>query len=218
MQHGGRVSVGARPNLLTSMKVRNLVGSSFTDNLKAFPDAVPKYGRYRLYLVLSSQLMPCKLVSVVMIHLLLVNVKRSQYERSEPGSASSASKLWSSGRGFHVHQGHILIQWDKVRTANSYRLALVVNILRWNIYHWRIQGGRQGRAPPWGSKFFHFHAVFGKKLKNNSTFGSWRPPPPGENPGSATVYTLIHARLDGVSVQAKVIAKPSFHGINIYLF
>ena len=36
--------------------------------------------------------------------------------------------------------------------------------------HWRIQGG---------SKFFHFHAVFGKKLKNNSTFGSW-PPPPGE--------------------------------------
>ena len=162
MQHGGRVSVGPRPNLLTSMKVRNLVGSSFTDNLKAFPEAVPKYGRYRLYLVLSSQLMPCKLVSVVMIHLLLVNVKRSQYERSEPGSASSASKLWSSGRGFHVHQGHILIQWDKVRTANSYRLALVVNILRWNI------------------------------------------------------YTLIHARLDGVSVQAKVIAKPSFHGIYIY--
>ena len=44
--------------------------------------------------------------------------------------------------------------------------------------HWRIQGGRQGRAPPppRGSKFFHFHAVFGKKLKNNSIFGSWRPP------------------------------------------
>ena len=38
------------------------------------------------------------------------------------------------------------------------------------------KGGRQGRAPPLGSKFFHFHAVFGKKLKNNSTFGSWRPP------------------------------------------
>ena len=41
------------------------------------------------------------------------------------------------------------------------------------------KGGHQGRAPPpWGSKFFHFHAVFGKKLKNNSTFGSW--PPPGK--------------------------------------
>ena len=26
-------------------------------------------------------------------------------------------------------------------------------------------GGRQGRAPPWGSKFFHFHAVFGKKFE-----------------------------------------------------
>ena len=47
------------------------------------------------------------------------------------------------------------------------------------------KGGCQGHVPPWGSKFFHFHAVFGKKLKNNSTFGSWRPP--GENPGSATL-------------------------------
>ena len=38
------------------------------------------------------------------------------------------------------------------------------------------KGGRQGRAPPRGSKFFHFHAVFGKDLKNNSNFRSWRPP------------------------------------------
>ena len=38
------------------------------------------------------------------------------------------------------------------------------------------KGGCQGRAPPWGSKFFHFHAVFGKNVKNNSNFGSWRPP------------------------------------------
>ena len=31
--------------------------------------------------------------------------------------------------------------------------------------HWRIQGGLQGRAPPTaGSKFFHFHAVFGKTI------------------------------------------------------
>ena len=56
--------------------------------------------------------------------------------------------------------------------------------------HWQIscfsvvetiggsKGGRQGCAPPpWGSKFFHFHAVFGKNVKNNSNFGSWRPPP-----------------------------------------
>ena len=39
-----------------------------------------------------------------------------------------------------------------------------------------LRGGRQGRAPTWGSKFFHFHAVFGKNLKNNSNFGSWRTP------------------------------------------
>ena len=31
-------------------------------------------------------------------------------------------------------------------------------------------------APPPGLKFFHFHAVFGKNLKNNSNFGSWRTP------------------------------------------
>ena len=34
----------------------------------------------------------------------------------------------------------------------------------------------RGGAPLWGSKFFHFHAVFGTKLKNNSFFGSWRNP------------------------------------------
>ena len=38
------------------------------------------------------------------------------------------------------------------------------------------KGGAPGtRAPP-GSKFFHFHAVFGKNVKNNSNFGSWRAP------------------------------------------
>ena len=68
-------------------------------------------------------------------------------------------------------------------------------------YHWRIQGGRQGRAPPpWGTKFFHFHAVFGKNLKNNSNFESWRTPlgkildPPlninhyAENPGDSYAH------------------------------
>ena len=39
-------------------------------------------------------------------------------------------------------------------------------------------GGSKGalgtRASPGGSKFFHFHAVFGNILKNNSNFGSWR--------------------------------------------
>ena len=38
------------------------------------------------------------------------------------------------------------------------------------------RGAPGTRAPSWGSKFFHFHAVFGKNVKNNSNFGSWRPP------------------------------------------
>ena len=37
-------------------------------------------------------------------------------------------------------------------------------------------GARDARPRPLGSKFFHFHAVFSKNLKNNSNFGSWRTP------------------------------------------
>ena len=43
----------------------------------------------------------------------------------------------------------------------------------------RCIGGSKGGArdaPPRGSKFFHFHAVFSKNLKNNSNFGSLRTP------------------------------------------
>ena len=36
--------------------------------------------------------------------------------------------------------------------------------------------GAPGTRAPRGSKFFHFHAVFGKNLKNNSNFGRWRTP------------------------------------------
>ena len=39
-----------------------------------------------------------------------------------------------------------------------------------------LRGGARDAPPPLGSKFFHFHAVFGKNLKNNSNFGSWRTP------------------------------------------
>ena len=41
-----------------------------------------------------------------------------------------------------------------------------------------------GCAPPPRSKFFHFHAVFGKNLANN------RLAPPG-NPGSATAFHFL---------------------------
>ena len=41
-----------------------------------------------------------------------------------------------------------------------------------------LRGGRRGRAPPRGSKFFQFHAVFGKFWQNRMLappLGSWRP-------------------------------------------
>ena len=48
------------------------------------------------------------------------------------------------------------------------------------------KGGRQGRAPPpWGPKFFHFHAVFDQK--NKFAYPLWElAPTPWGNPGSAT--------------------------------
>ena len=48
--------------------------------------------------------------------------------------------------------------------------------LQWNVS--RIggsKGGARDERPSWGSKFFHFHAVFGKIIENNSPFGSWCP-------------------------------------------
>ena len=57
-----------------------------------------------------------------------------------------------------------------------------------------IIGGSKGapgtRAPAWGSKFFHFHAVFGRKICKITPI--WKlAPPPQENPGSATGYAEI---------------------------
>ena len=47
-------------------------------------------------------------------------------------------------------------------------------------------GARDAPPPPRGPKFFHFHAVFDQK--NRFTYPLWElAPPPGENPGSATV-------------------------------
>ena len=55
------------------------------------------------------------------------------------------------------------------------------------------RGGARDARPPGGPNSFIFMQFLAKKLKNNSTFGSWRPPP-GENPGSATDYGQISAR------------------------
>ena len=45
--------------------------------------------------------------------------------------------------------------------------------------------------PPRGSKFFQFHAVFGKIWQNRMLAPPWElAPPPRGNPGSATVVDL----------------------------
>ena len=52
-------------------------------------------------------------------------------------------------------------------------------------------GGAWGtHAPPWASKFFRFHAVFGKIWRVHAPPGGFTPPP-RENPGSATGYVDV---------------------------
>ena len=47
----------------------------------------------------------------------------------------------------------------------------------WTLYIiGRSKGGHQGRVPPEGPNSFIFMQFSGTKLKNNSTFGSWRTP------------------------------------------
>ena len=62
---------------------------------------------------------------------------------------------------------------------------------------WKIPladpGGRQGRAPPWGSEFFHFHAVFRQKVCKIILL--WELGPPQENPRSTTEPYVIEKLL-----------------------
>ena len=64
-------------------------------------------------------------------------------------------------------------------------------------YQWQIYIVKfcQIWPPPWGSKFFQFHAVFGKIGK----IVCWHPPgelapPPRGNPGSATDYYRLQTK------------------------
>ena len=45
--------------------------------------------------------------------------------------------------------------------------------------------------PPPGSRFFHFHAVFGKKYAKLIPTWELASAPPQENPGSATVSVMF---------------------------
>ena len=61
------------------------------------------------------------------------------------------------------------------------------------------EGGREGRVPsPPGSKFFQFHAVFGKIWQNRILAPPGElAPPPRENPGSAFyLSSLLYVKYD----------------------
>ena len=61
----------------------------------------------------------------------------------------------------------------------------------WNAYFiGGSRGGVRDARPPWASKFFRFHAVFGKIWRVHAPPGGFTPPP-RENPGSATVLVII---------------------------
>ena len=65
------------------------------------------------------------------------------------------------------------------------KIEMYVCMRQWRIYIVKFWT----RSPPRGPKFFQFHAVFGKFWQNRMLappLESWRPPP-GGNPGSATV-------------------------------
>ena len=93
------------------------------------------------------------------------------------------------GRG-HAWQGGVHGRYYKIRSMSgryaSYWNAFLFKSRKVPHNHWRIWGGREGRMPPpWASKFFRFHAVFGKIWRVHAPPGGFTPPP-RENPGSAT--------------------------------
>ena len=63
----------------------------------------------------------------------------------------------------NIYSGNLLVFMGICVNKNIFTLA-------------DLRGGARDACPPWGSKFFHFHAVFSKNSKNNSNFGSWRTP------------------------------------------
>ena len=85
------------------------------------------------------------------------------------------------GRG-QTRGGGINLLLGKMFSENCMKMKL-------DREHWWIQGsGARGARSPLGTKFFHFHAVFGKKKLPNNRLAHplWELAPLQENPGSAT--------------------------------
>ena len=64
---------------------------------------------------------------------------------------------------------------------NSHKLNMPGGLLKSPIIG-GSRGGREGRTPPpWASKFFRFHAVFGKIWRVHAPPGGFTPPPSGKS-------------------------------------
>ena len=92
-------------------------------------------------------------------------------------------------------------------------------MILWSTFSGGSKGGPEGRAPPpWGPKFFQFHAVFGKIWQNRMLApppGELAPPPRG-NPGSATDFVGFTEEFN-TNIRHKVYYSWSlrtFHGHN----
>ena len=88
---------------------------------------------------------------------------------------------------------HGTVSFPFISSINvTWMMVCVCLCHRMNTNHYTLAdlGGAWGtHAPPWASKFFRFHAVFGKIWRVHAPPGGFTPPP-RENPGSATAILL----------------------------
>ena len=85
---------------------------------------------------------------------------------------------------FVPHWFHLIV----IEITSIVKINHVIKIVR--LFHWRIQGGAPGtRAPPGGPNSFIFMQFSAKNWKIIAFLGVGAPP--GENPGSATVFRIV---------------------------
>ena len=105
--------------------------------------------------------------------------------------SSGFARLWVEIN--HIYRIHLMVFFLCLHSSLSSCCCVVVCQIWSYCVDWGYEisggskGGHRGRVPPWGPKFFQFHAVFGKFWQNRmlATPVELAPPPQG-NPGSAT--------------------------------
>ena len=90
---------------------------------------------------------------------------------------SSLNKVvYAAGSGFVTQPHTYLVYLEQFYRTDSDRLGFPRGGIGGS------RGGREGRTPPpWASKFFRFHAVFGKIWRVHAPPGGFTPPPSGKS-------------------------------------